>query len=226
MLTFVCTVLVWIPLYIELNDKNKKENRMKKLILGASFLVALSGCQTTIEDKFEGNLNVPTYGKSKFDDIEYVMISNIVCTNRIAFNLFQDTNKSYRSNVLLTAGTGYIEAIGTGKSLMFKIDGNLYEFESISNTTDFGKIFSKHGNSGHFSSKKYFIRENLIREIAESQEFLVKIKLSSGGYREGECSHININKFSEGDRGRIELQNKYSGIEGFKKFVNAIDKIF
>ena len=50
-----CTVLVWMPLCIELNNKNKKENRMKKLILSAALVGVLTGCSDT-KDELKGEL--------------------------------------------------------------------------------------------------------------------------------------------------------------------------
>ena len=201
---------------------------MKRLILSAALIGTLAGCETTPidNDVFEKNYNRLSYEKSNFDNSEHVRVTNMTCQNQIGFELYQDTLKSKKGRVLLTAGTNRIENIGNENSLVMKIDGEKYHFKPISNITNYDKLYHTYGYTTPFSSKKYILKEDIVRKIASSKEFMVRIKLLSNEYREAECSLVTAENFPDVPQKDIDLTNKYIAIEGFKKFVSEIDKVF
>lgn len=197
----------------------------------------LQGCVSQVElEKSLGEIyNVSTSGESEFDKRKYIRVSKIFCSSVIAFELYQDTPKNNAGVVLLNAGTNTITNIGTGKALLIKIDGEIYSFESKDANTEYDKNYYDYGVTSPFSHKTFIVPESIVRKIASSNEFLVKINLLNNTFVEGKCSPVTLAEYKEANKSsswaddvkqeNIDSANKYTALNGFRKFVNMMDSV-
>jgi hypothetical protein len=207
---------------------------MRKLLAIALFCL-LQGCvsQANIEKSLSQMYNVSSSGTSQFDKSKHIRVTKMFCSNIVAFELYQDTPKHNNGIVLLNAGTKTITNIGTGKALHIKIDGKAYSFESKDILTEHDKQYYDYGITSPFSHKSFVVPETIVREIASSNEFLVKLNLLNHTYVEGKCSPVTLAEYKEANKGSswandvtqdgIDSANKYSALNGFRKFVQMMD---
>jgi hypothetical protein len=212
---------------------------LKKLAKAGTTLCALilSGCvsQADIQKSLGQMYNVPTSGISQFDKTKFIRVSKMFCSNIVAFGLYQDTSKHNRGTILLDAGTKTITNIGKGKALHIKIDGKTHSFESIDIITEHDKHFYDYGVTTPFSHKTFVIPEPVIREIASSKEFLVKLNLLNNSYVEGKCSPetLTLSEYKEANQvslwskdvtqEHINTANKITALYGFRQSVTMMD---
>ena len=207
---------------------------MRKLLAIALFCL-LQGCvsQANIEKSLSQMYNVSSSGTSQFDKSKHIRVTKMFCSNIVAFELYQDTPKHNNGIVLLNAGTKTITNIGTGKALHIKIDGKAYSFESKDILTEHDKQYYDYGITSPFSHKSFVVPETIVREIASANEFLVKLNLLNHTYVEGKCSPATLAEYKEANKGSswandvtqdgIDSANKYSALNGFRKFVQMMD---
>ncbi|MBO1519551.1 hypothetical protein [Oceanisphaera pacifica] len=208
---------------------------MYKLILVVSFLFSMAGCAfTDTEALLQSMYNVPSSGSSKFDGTKYIRMSNVVC-NSVMFELYQDTKKAERGLVLLESGTTEIENIGDGKSLHFKLDGELYSYNTGDVVTEHDTVPMGQRLNIPFSHKTYIIPEKVIRQAAGSEEFLVKLDLANGTFIEGTCSPLTLAQAKDQDtkpgnysapnitQEHVDTANRISAQNGFREFVEMMD---
>lgn len=208
---------------------------MHKTLLMLSCLVVMLGCvpMPDIESSMSGMYNVPSHGVSQFDGTKYVRVTNMRCGS-VMFELYQDTPKSKAGIVLLKAGSVSIDNIGEGKSLLIKLDGKVYSFESNDSMTEHESIPT--GPVGYrttmaYSHKSYVVPEAVVREAAASGVFLAKMYLLNNTFIEGQCSPVTMEqaKESSSDTGieikqeHLDIGNKFSAINGFREFVRMMD---
>lgn len=208
---------------------------MNKNILLSFLVFALNGCATLDDlDRIQENMyNYAQSGISEFDNTKFIRVSRMVCSNSVMFELYQDTNKHKKGIVLLNAGSKSITNIGNGKSLLVKLDGKLYSFESTDPLTEHDTIRLGYGIDMQFSHKTYIVPESFVKEAANSNNFLVKMHLLNNEYIEGKCSELtlketqdNINKLGYDltvTQKNVDDGNKNPAINGFKKFVNLVN---
>jgi hypothetical protein len=210
---------------------------LKRLAQAGTILCALilSGCvsQADIQKSFGKMFNVPTSGVSQFDKTKFIRVSKIFCSNVVAFELYQDTPKHNRGTILLGAGTKTITNIGKGKALHIKIDGKIHSFESTDIITEHDEHFYDYGVTTPFSHKTFVIPEPVIREIASSTEFLVKLNLLNNNYVEGKCSPETLTEYKAANQNsswskdvtqeHIDTANKMTALYGFRQFVTMMD---
>jgi hypothetical protein len=151
------------------------------------------------------------------------------------FELYQDSQKAGRGIVILEGGTTAVENVADGKSLHFKLDGEVYSYGS-------GDIVTQHDNvpmgqllNTSFSHKTYTIPEKVIRQAAESEVFLVKLDLASGTFIEGTCSPLTLAQAKEQSEDSenypaMEITQEHvatairtSASNGFREFVKMMD---
>lgn len=208
---------------------------MHKNILLTLLVFTLNGCATLDDlDRIQENMyNYAQSGVSEFDNTKFIRVSRMVCSNSVMFELYQDTNKHKKGIVLLNAGSKSITNIGNGNSLLVKLDGKLYSFESTDPLTEHDTIRLGYGINMQFSHKTYIVPESFVKEAANSNNFLVKMHLLNNEYIEGKCSELtlketqdNINKLGYDltvTQKNVHDGNKNSAINGFKKFVNLVN---
>ena len=210
---------------------------LKRLAQAGAILCALilSGCvsQADIQKSLGQIYNVPMSGVSQFDKTKFIRVSKMFCSNIVAFELYQDTPKHNRGTTLLDAGTKSITNIGNGKALHIKIDGKTYSFESTDIITEHDEHFYDYGITTPFSHKTFVIPEPVIREIASSKEFLVKLHLLNNSYIEGKCSPETLTEYKEANQNsswskdvtqeHIDTANKITALYGFRQFVTMMD---
>lgn len=177
--------------------------------------------------------NVASSGTSQFDDTKYIRMSNMVCSNSVMFELYQDTAKSKKSIVLLKAGSKSITNIGKGKSLLIKLDGKTYSFESKDILTEHETIYLDYGVTMQFSHKIYVVPESFVRNAAASNVFLTKVYLLNNSFIEGKCSPVTLHESKEQSKKlgssyeikqkHVDAGNKYAAINGFRDFVRMMD---
>lgn len=193
----------------------------------------LAGCASTesIEASMGKMFNVASSGSSQFDSTKYIRISNMVCSNSIMFELYQDTPKAKKGYILLNAGSKSIDNIGNGKSLHLKINNKKYSFKSYDALTEHETIPLAYGVNMQFSHKSYLIPESIIRDAAVSKIFLAKINLLNNTYIEGKCSNVTLQEAKEKSRDldinltqqSVDSSNKFSAASGFREFVKMMD---
>ena len=196
-------------------------------------LIIMHGCVSMPDTKtmLHSMYNVPSSGVSQFDDSKYLRISNMLCSNSVIFELYQDTQKAKKGLVLLKAGSNSITNIGDGESLLFKIDGKTYLFESISNMTEYDKLYFDYGVTVPFSHKSYLVPEAFIRKAAASNIFLTKMYLLNNSYIEGKCSPVTLQESREQNKklnieitqADVDTGNSVAAIHGFREFVKMMD---
>ena len=196
-------------------------------------LIFLVGCvsQAEIEESMSNIYNVPSSGTSQFDESKYIRISNMVCSNTVVFELYQDTPKVKRGIVLLKAGSRSIDNIDNGKSLHIKTDNNKYSFASKDALTEHDKTHYGYGVTTYFSHKTYLVSESVIREIASSNKFLVKMNLLNDTYIEGKCTPLSLQETQEQSvalnveikQEHVDTASKFAAINGFRTFVRMMD---
>ncbi len=183
------------------------------------------------ETMLKNMYNVPSSGSSQFDGTKYIRLSNMVCSNAVVFELYQDSKKKKDGLVLLKAGSNSITNIGTGKSLLFKVDGEDYSFSSVDSITEHGELYFSQGATIPFSYKTYLISEEFVRKAALSNSLLTKMFLLNNSYIEGKCSPVTLREFQEHNKylgvsvtqKDVDTGNKVAVIYGFKDFLNMSD---
>jgi hypothetical protein len=195
----------------------------------------LSGCvsQADIQKNLGQMYNIPSKGVSQFDKTKFIRVTKMFCSNVVAFELYQDTPKHDRGIILLNAGTKTITNIGKGKALHIKIDGKIHSFESTDVITEHDEHIYDYGVTTPFSHKTFVIPEPVIREIASSKEFLVKLNLLNNTYVEGKCSPETLTEYKEANQNsswskdvtqeHIDTANKMTALYGFRQFVTMMD---
>jgi hypothetical protein len=149
------------------------------------------------------------------------------------FELYQDTPKSKKGIVLIKAGSKSITNIGTGKSLLIKLDGKTYTFESTDVLTEHETIHLPYSVTMPFSHKTYVVPEAFVRKIGSSNTFLSKMHLLNKTYIEGKCSLLtlaetkeHVSKLGSGyevTQAHTDTGNKSSAILGFREFIKMMD---
>jgi hypothetical protein len=208
---------------------------MRKLLIIA-MLGMLQGCISPVStQEMLGKLyNVPTSGVSQFDDTKFIRVTKMFCSNNtVGFELYQDTPKHNAGYILVEAGTNTITNIGKGKSLHIKIDGKTHSFESRDVNTEYDEHVYEYGFTTRFSHKSFVIPEPVIREIASSKEFLVKLNLLNNTYVEGKCSPVTLDEYKEANeklswskdvtQEQMDNANKITALYGFRQFVTMMD---
>ena len=207
---------------------------MIKILTFTVLTLCAAGCvsQSEIEDSMGTVMNVQSSGSSKFDGTKFIRVSNMVCSNTVIFELYQDTSKAKDGIVLLDAGSKSIENIGNGESLHIKIDGKKYSFKSNNALTEHDRVsYGGYGASSAFSHKTYVVPEKLVRDIATSNTFLVKMNLLNNSYIEGKCSELTLQEAQDESKDydvqikqwHVDSSNKLSAINGFRDFVKMMD---
>jgi len=212
---------------------------MYKLLPLILLVASLQGCapypsyNADANDMLQKMYNVPSSGTSQFDNSKYIRMSNMVCSNAVMFELYQDTPKAKKGIVLLKAGSKSITNIANGKSLLIKIDGKTYSFSSTDVLTEHETIPVGYGVNMQFSHKTFIIPESFIREIASSNTFLTKMYLFNKSYIEGKCSAVTLAEAKEQSKKlgydlnitqeNLKSSNSVSAINGFRDFVQMMD---
>lgn len=192
----------------------------------------MAGC-VSIESIREKAFNVPSSGVSQFDETKHIRMSEMACSS-ISFELYQDTAKHDLGTVLLNAGArSDITNIGKGKSLLIKLDGELFEFESHDVLTERDTVHLGYGVTMTSSTKSYVVPDVFVRKAAEAQTFLVKVRLLNNSYIEGKCSDLtleehqsNAEKFDisyKSTQKDVDRGNRFTAQEGFREFVRMMD---
>ena len=197
------------------------------------FSVLLAGCVSTesIETSMGKMYNVASSGSSQFDGTKYIRLSNMVCSNTVMFELYQDTSKAKKGYVLLNAGSKSIDNIGSGKSLHLKINDKKYSFKSNDAVTDHETIPLGYGVNMHFSHKSFIVPESIIRDAAASSIFVAKVNLLNKTYIEGNCSSVTLQEARENSKHldinitqqNVDSSNKFTATAGFQQFVKMMD---
>lgn len=205
---------------------------LKLIVIVVSVLLAGCVSMKNIEANVSKMYNVPSSGTSEFDNTKHIRMSNMVCSkNTVMFELYQDTEKSKAGLVLLEAGSKSIDNIGNGKSLHLKVNDKVYSFESFDSITEHENISSYYGVNQYFSHKSYLIPESIIRDMATSNKFLVKVNLLNKTFLEDKCSDITLqeakaNNLSSGHKltqHDVDFSNSILAGSGFREFVRMID---
>lgn len=196
-------------------------------------LVFISGCVSIpdTESMLAKMYNIPSKGESQFDGTMHVRMRNMICSNTIILEMYQDTKKASSGEVLVKAGTNEITNIGDGNSLLIKIDDEIRAFKSSSSITEHDRIQYDYGVNIPFSNKFYLIPEEFVRKMASSNILMVKMNLLNNSYVEGKCSAVTLEeyqqqnshlgiKFTQKD---IDTGNKASAQLGIKEFITLID---
>ena len=107
-------------------------------------LVFLSGCVSMpdTETMLAKMYNVPSKGESQFDGTKHIRMSNMICSNTILLEMYQDTKKAEAGVVLVRAGTNNITNIDNGESFLIKVDDEVRSFSSGSSITDMTKYIT------------------------------------------------------------------------------------
>ena len=220
-------------------QKKQKETSMYRLLLIALFAISAQGCtpypsyNVSVDDISKKMFNVPSSGTSQFDNSKYIRMSNMVCSNSVMFELYQDTQKSKKGIVLLKAGSKSITNIGKGKSLLIKLDGKIYSFESTDILTEHETIHLPYSATMQFSHKTYIVPESFIRKTSSSKTFLTKVYLLNNSYIEGKCSPVTLSEAKEQTKllgsgyeitqEHVDSANKSSTLLAFREFIKMID---
>lgn len=207
---------------------------MFRVVLIFALLISmLGGCVSLPDTKtmLHNMYNVPSSGTSQFDGTKYIRLSNMVCSNSVVLELYQDTQKSKKGLVLLKAGSNSITNIGNGESLLFKIDGETYSFKSNSTVTEYDKLYFDYGVTVPFSHKSYIVPEEFVRKAASSNLLLTKMHLLNNTSIEGKCSPVTLQESREQNQ-KIDMEitqeivdtgNSVAAIYGFREFVKMMD---
>ena len=197
------------------------------------FLLALSGCVSmpSIEAMLDKMYNVPSEGASQFDGTKHIQMSNMLCSNTVILEMYQDTKKAGSGVVLVKAGTNEITNIGKGESLLIKVDDKVRSFSAVSSTTEYEKIYYEHGVSIPFSNKSYVFPEAFVKEMASSNLLMVKMNLLNNTYIEGKCSPVTLEEYQELNshlgikftQENINTANKVAAQHGIKEFVEMME---
>ena len=150
------------------------------LILILSILVInLSGCATD----FKGAPGHITETISEFDNSKQIVIEPALMPNgQIWLGLYKNT-KMKGSSVVMTAVVRGAHNFVQGDSLHFNIDGQIVSFSSIDDFTDIelDPGFVGHGvyiKSENWSSKRYLVAEEFIKQLIDANKVYVKIDLA------------------------------------------------
>ena len=174
--------------------------------------------------------NVPSSGKSQFDDTKHIRMSNMVCSNRIILEMYQDTKKASSDLVLVKAGAKEITNIGNKESLHIKVDDEIRSFSSASVMTEHDKIYYDYGVTVQFSNKSYLIPEEFVKRMASANQLMVKMNLLNNTYIEGKCSPVTLEEYQEQNnhlgftftQKDIDTANKASAQLGIQEFVKMM----
>ncbi len=172
--------------------------------------------------------NVVSTGEIKFDGTKYIRVQNILCSNGIIFSLYQDTKQSKNGVVILGAGIAAFDNIGSHESLHINLDGKISSHKSVDLMTEYGKVRFLDGSNSDFSHKRYLVSESFTREIASSNQFLVKIDLLNKTFREGNCSAATLEDYQKAGMTNVTIEQveefkKNAAVTGFQKFVKLMD---
>lgn len=194
-------------------------------------VLLLQGCVSAKETDaiLKSLYNVASTGSSQFDGSKYIRVNNILCSNTVVFELYQDSSQFNKGIVLLRAGTPSITNIGNGESLFIKLDGKVYTFESADSLTEHSSL--KVGYGIPFSYKTYLVPNIFVRKVASSDVFLSKITLLNNTFVEGKCSALTLQESIEQGKkygsqitqDTVDIANKVSAINGFKEFIRMMD---
>src|SRR5256885_10985559 len=104
--------------------KEHRGNRtpMARSLAALLLLTVVAGCGVfpDAETTMRGMYNVASSGTSKFDGTKHIRVSNMNCTGKVMFALYQDTAKSKAGVVLLMAGTKTLDNTRPRGSLSVK----------------------------------------------------------------------------------------------------------
>ena len=196
-------------------------------------LLLISGCMSIpdTESMLAKMYNIPSKGESQFDGTKHVRMRNMICSNAIILEMYQDTKNARSGEVLVKAGTNEITNVGDGNSLLIKIDDEIRSFKSYSSITEHDRIQYDHGVNIPFSNKLYVISEEFVRKMASSDILMVKMNLLNNSYVEGKCSAVTLEEYQEQNsylgmkftQKDIDTGNKASAHLGIKEFITLID---
>ena len=205
---------------------------MFRIALVLLIIIFLSGCVSMPSSnvRLRNMYNVASYGSSQFDGTKYIRVTNMNCSNSIIFELYQDTVKFKQGLVLLKAGSNSVTNIDNGKSLLIKVDGKTYTFESDSPVTEHEIISFGYGVSIPFSYKTYVIPDVIVKEVASSEVFLTKMNLLNNTFIEGKCSPVTLQESREQHKSlglnitqeHVDAGNTFAAINGFREFVRMM----
>lgn len=175
--------------------------------------------------------NVPSRGESQFDGTRHIRMSNMLCSNSIILEMYQDTKKARAGVVLVRAGTNEIANIGGGESLLIKVDDEVRSFSSGSSATDHDRMYFEHGGTIPFSNKSYVLPEGFVKKMASSGILIVKMELLNNSYIEGKCSPVTLKEYQERNnylgikftQNEIDAGNKVAAQLGIKEFVRILE---
>jgi hypothetical protein len=151
------------------------------------------------------------------------------------FELYQDSQNVGRGIVLLKGGTTAVENVADEKSLHFKLDGEVYSYESADIVTEHDNVPMGQSLNTSFSHKTFIIPEKVIRQAAESEVFLVKLDLANGTFIEGTCSPLTLAQAEEQSEDsenylameitqkHVATANRISASNAFREFVKMMD---
>jgi hypothetical protein len=202
-----------------------------KTFISIILLFSLQGCVSVAElDAISKDIyNIPSSGKSQFDDTKYISMKSMYCSN-ITLKLYQDSPQHTNGVVLLSAGTRSI--VNLNKTLHLKIDGKKSTFKSNDLTTQYDHEYSKYGNYS-FSHRKYIVPESLINEISDANEVFARISTSNNEYIDGKCSSLTLAEYNEANKGMpyaleatpelLDSVNSHSAQNGFRNFLHMMN---
>ena len=192
------------------------------------FLVSGCGVIKSNEDILLGMYNISEVGEIKFDSTKYVRMRNISCSP-IMFELYQDTLKQKEGVVLLKAGVNFIDNLGDGESLEFRVDGEYYQFKAVSDSTQHSDIYL--GSAVvNYSYKKYLVSTDFVKSVGGAEELLVRVSLLSGAFVDGRCSpqkreHLKGVSAGKVSDSHLVLGNMVAGTLGFQEFVRLSNSV-
>lgn len=145
---------------------------MRKTILILLMVCLISGCAT-----LPGSINECVSGFDKTAEIkmEPAWVGNSFSDNPIKLGLYK-TSKMDADKAILTVIVQGAYNFALKESLKFNIDGNIVSFDSVDAITnvepDIGQYFSC-----NWSSKRYEVTKDLIKQLIGAKEVWVKVNL-------------------------------------------------
>ena len=174
--------------------------------------------------------NVASSGVSPIDKSKYILMSNIVCSEEILLELYQDTDKAKNGLVVIKVGANVKQDIRKGMSLKINVNGKTYFIESSKYTKEYNVESSIFGDV-QIPNRIYILSESFVRELAKSSEFLLRLNLTNNTVIDGKCSESNQQQTIDGsklvetelDQGNLDTASRPNAISGFREFVRIID---
>lgn len=205
--------------------------RIPSIILLITFLQACASPYDA-ESMIRTMYNTVDTGQSPFDGTKYIRVSNMMCQDSVALELYQDNNQAEKGVVLVKAGTNSISNIDNGESLFLRVGDQRFSFSSFDLTTDYDKLQFAYGATIPFSNKSYIVDESLIRLIASTDFVVARIQKLNNTYVEGICTPLSMEEykstqgkhFGDVSQKNLDLGNTGAAIYGFKKFVELMDQ--